>query len=89
MPEVSETTVILPSSGMASAAAAPLPWVGGLMLRRSTSVGENAKNELPMRRSLAPSRLPSCSSMPMKAGKLSPSVVVTAKLAASVKLNRG
>jgi hypothetical protein len=27
--------------------------------------------------------------MPMKAGKLSPSVVVTAKLAASVKLNRG
>ena len=77
MPEVSETTVILPSSGMASAAVALSPWVGGLMLRRSTSVGENAKNELPMRRSLAPSRLPSCSSMPMKAGKLSPPVVVT------------
>lgn len=30
MPEVSETTVILPSSGMASAAVAPLPWVGGV-----------------------------------------------------------
>ena len=89
MPEVSETTVILPSSGMTSAAVAPLPWVGGLMLRRSTSVGENAKSELSIRRSLALSRLPSCSSMPMKAGKLSPSVVVTAKLAASVKLNRG
>jgi len=49
MPEVSETTVILPSSGMASAAVAPLPWVGGLMLRRSTSVGENAKSELSIR----------------------------------------
>ena len=77
MPEVSETTVILPSSGMASAAVAPLPWVGGLMLRRATSVGENAKSELSIRRSLASSRLPSCSAMPMKAGKLSPPVVVT------------
>jgi hypothetical protein len=40
-------------------------------------VGENAKSELSIRRSLALSRLPSCSSMPMKAGKLSPPVVVT------------
>ena len=29
MPEVSETTVILPSSGMASAAVALSPWAGG------------------------------------------------------------